>query len=169
MLDKSIYPQAPAYYHYYFDLVESNDLLLELRKNKTSIADFIEQIPNEKWHFAYADGKWTVAEVIRHMIETERIFAYRALRFSRMDSTPNPGFNENEYIANLHEVRFSKEQLLRESLTVRDATMSLFETMTRPMLEFEGNANGNAVTAEMLGFMIAGHTQHHLCVLRERY
>ena len=169
MQDKSLYAKSPAYYTYYFNLVESNNLLHELKESEVRISDFIDSIPEEKWHHRYAPEKWTVAEVIRHMIETERIFAYRALRFSRMDSTPNPGFDENEFIANLHEVLFSKEQLLREFLTVRDATVSLFETMTRPMLQFEGNANGNAVTAEMLGFMIAGHTQHHLSVLRERY
>jgi uncharacterized damage-inducible protein DinB len=169
MLDKSIYPQAPAYYHYYFDLVESNDLVLELRKNNTSIAYFIEQIPNEKWHFAYADGKWTVAEVIRHMIETERIFAYRSLRFSRMDSTPNPGFDENAFIHNLQSISFSKEQLLREFNTVREATLSLFESMKPEMLHFNGNANGQSVTAEMLGFMIVGHGIHHANVIGARY
>jgi len=169
MLDKSIYPQAPAYYHYYFDLVESNDLISELQKNQAWIADFIKEVPNEKWDFAYAEGKWTVAEVIRHMIETERIFAYRALRFSRMDSTPNPGFDENAFIHNLQSVSFSKEHLLREFITVREATLSLFESMTPEMLHFNGNANGQSVTAEMLGFMIVGHGIHHANVIKERY
>jgi uncharacterized damage-inducible protein DinB len=169
MQDKSIYLKAPSYYHYYFDLISTSDLRVELIKNKQEAGEFIQAIPEEKLHTTYAEGKWTVAEVLRHIIETERIFSYRAMRLSRFDHTALPGFDENEYIANLQEVIFSKEQLLREFHAVREATMSLFETMTRPMLEFEGNANGNAVTAEMLGFMIAGHTQHHLNVLRERY
>lgn len=169
MLDKSIYAQAPAYYHYYFDLVESNDLLQELRMNQSRIIDFIREIPNEKWHFAYAEGKWTIAEVVRHIIETERIFAYRALRFSRFDSTPLAGFDENSYIAQLHEVTFSKEQLLRDFATVREASIGLFESMNTDMLRFAGQANGTSVTAEMLGFMVVGHAVHHAGVVRNRY
>lgn len=169
MLDKSIYPASPAYYHYYFDLVETNDLLKELAGNAAEVEAYLRAVPEERWNHAYAEGKWTVAQVMRHVIETERIFAYRAMRFSRYDATALPGFDENDYIANLSHVQFTKDQTLREFQTVREASKSLFETMTEQMLKFTGNANGLPVTAEMIGFMIVGHTRHHLNILRERY
>ncbi len=107
--------------------------------------------------------------MIRHIIETERIFGYRALRFSRFDSTSLPGFNENDYIAHLSDIEFSKEQTVREFRAIREAGISLFETMNDRMLTYMGNANGLAVSAQMLGFMIVGHTQHHIAVVQERY
>ena len=169
MLDKSLYSSAPAYFHYYYDLVETNDLLSELRKNGAEVEALLKEVSDEKLYFAYAEGKWTVAEVMRHNIDTERIFAYRALRFSRFDATPLPGFDENTYIEGLKEVKFSRESLLKEAQAVRQATLCLYETMNAAMLQFKGNANGQPVTAEMLGFMIVGHTKHHLNVIRERY
>jgi uncharacterized damage-inducible protein DinB len=169
MQDKSIYASAPKYYHYYFDLIESNDLLHELKLNEQQLIETIATIPDSKWHMAYAEGKWTAAEVVRHIIETERIFAYRALRFSRFDATPLPGFDENKYIAGLDSMQFSKAQITREFQAVRQATLSLFETMNAAMLGYMGNANGTPVSTEMLGYMIAGHTAHHAGILRERY
>lgn len=169
MQDKSLYDTAPAYYTYYFDLVQSNDLLHELKEGALGMSDFMASIPEEKWHHRYAPEKWTVAEVVRHIIETERIFAYRALRFSRFDSTPLPGFNENDYIANLSDVRFSKQHTLREFQTVRAASVALYESMDESMLTFMGNANGLTMSSEMLGFMIVGHTAHHVGVIEERY
>lgn len=169
MQDKSIYSAAPAYFTYYFDLIESNNLLDELRENARNVSDFTASIPDAKWHSRYASDKWTVAEVFRHIIETERIFSYRVLRLSRFDATPLPGFNENEYIANLAHVQFSKQQTLREFQSLRDSTVCLFETMNAEMLGFMGNANGLAVSAEMLGYMIVGHTLHHARIIEERY
>ena len=112
MLDKSIHPAAPQYYHYYFDLVETNNLPVELAKNATEVADHIRLTTQEKWNHAYAEGKWTVAQVIRHIIETERIFAYRAMRFSRLDATPLPGFDENAYICLLYTSPSPRDGLL---------------------------------------------------------
>jgi hypothetical protein len=169
MLDKSLYASAPAYYTYYFDLVESNNLLHELKENGTQVTALIHSIDVEKWHGTYAPDKWTVAEVMRHIIETERIFAYRALRFSRFDATPLPGFNENDFIARLNHIQFSKAQLLSEFETLRESTICLFETFNDEMLAFKGNANGLSMSAEMLGFMIVGHTKHHCQIIEERY
>jgi hypothetical protein len=169
MRDKTIYANAPGYFHYYFDLIEGNDLVAELTLNAEYTLQKIDAIPNNRWHTAYAQGKWTMVEVIRHVIETERIFSYRAMRFSRFDSTPLPGFNENEYISALSHIVFSKEQVKNEFRTLRDSSIQLFKSMTPEMLQFAGNANGWMVTAEMLGFMIVGHGLHHLRVLDERY
>ena len=169
MLDKTIYDIAPAYYQYYFDLVDSNDILKELQLNDDEVCGIIRSVPEERWHIAYADGKWTSAELIRHVIETERIFSYRALRFSRFDKTALPGFDENDYVGALQSVQFTKDQILREFKSVRMATHTLFESMNADMLQFMGNANGLSMSAEMLGFMIVGHTKHHLQILVDRY
>lgn len=169
MQDKSLYATAPAYYTYYFDLVTSNDLIHELQKNNVQVVDFLDSFPDEKWHYRYAARKWTAAEVVRHIIETERVFAYRALRFSRHDATPLPGFNENEFIDHLSHVEFNREDMKRDFQFVRQATVSLFQSMNRDMLSFMGNANGLSISAEMLGFMIVGHTMHHIGIIEERY
>jgi uncharacterized Fe-S cluster-containing MiaB family protein len=169
MQDKSIYATAPAYYTYYFDLVESNNLMHELSLNGEFVTNLMGTIPDAQWNNRYAPDKWTIAEVIRHIIETERIFAYRALRFSRFDGTDLPGFNENSFISALQDVKFSKEQTLTDFRSVRNASLTLFETMNREMLSFMGNANGFSMSAEMLGFMIVGHTVHHCRVIEERY
>ena len=169
MKDKSIYASAPAYYQYYFDLIESNDLLRELRLNEEEVCNVISEIPDQTWHYAYAEGKWTCAELIRHIIETERVFSYRALRFSRFDQTALPGFDENKFIDALHALKFSQDHILRDFKAVRASTIALFETMNDEMLRFAGNANGLSVTAEMLGYMIVGHTKHHIQVLQDRY
>lgn len=169
MRDKTLYTKAPAYYHSYFDLVESDDLMEALRLNLAETTKLVSGISDVQWHSAYAPGKWTVAQVFRHIIETERIFAYRAMRFSRFDTTPLPGFDENKYIGQLQDELFSKEQLLREFAAQREATLCLFESMTPAMKSFEGVANGVCVNASMLGFMIVGHTRHHLRVIEERY
>jgi hypothetical protein len=129
----------------------------------------MESIQENRFDFAYAEGKWTASQVFRHIIETERIFAYRALRFSRFDETPLSGFNENDFIEKLSSTAFPKQKLIQEFKTVRDSTISLFETMTPEMLSFMGNANGLSVSAEMLGFMIVGHTVHHMDVIENRY
>ena len=169
MLDKSIYPAAPQYYHYYFDLVETNNLQAELGKNATEVADHIRFTTQEKWNHAYAEGKWTVAQVIRHIIETERIFAYRAMRFSRLDATPLPGFDENAYAATAQVGHRSLRQLTDQLLHERASSVLLFQSFDAMDLQHLGTANGQPISANALGFIIVGHVLHHQQVLTERY
>ena len=129
----------------------------------------MNSIPEDRYDFSYASGKWSVSQVLRHIIETERVFAYRALRFSRFDETPLAGFNENDYIEKLNSVSFSKYKIIQEFKNVRAGTISLFEFMTPDMMSFMGTANGLSTNAEMLGFMIVGHTIHHLDIIENRY
>ena len=169
MNNPSLYSAAPNYYIYYYNLIESNDLLHELRKNAEEGVAFMDSIPENRYDFVYASGKWSIAQVLRHIIETEIIFAYRALRFSRFDETPLSGFNENDYIEKLNSVAFSKSKIIHEYRAVREATISLFECMTPEMKSFMGTANGLSVNAEMLGFMIVGHAIHHMDIVEGRY
>jgi hypothetical protein len=169
MNNPTLYSTAPSYYIYYYNLIDSNNLIDELKRNKEECIAFIDSIPEDRFHFAYSPGKWSLSQVFRHIIETERVFAYRALRFSRFDETPLAGFNENDYIEKLNSVDFNKGRIKSEFMAVRDSSISLFEPMTSEMLGFMGSANGLAVNAEMLGFMIVGHTIHHMDVIDNRY
>jgi hypothetical protein len=118
---------------------------------------------------AYAPGKWTVKEVIGHMCDTERIFAYRALRFSRGDTTDLPGFDENQYVAASNFSSRTMEDLLEELWSVRAATLSLAKNLKGDALTRQGTANGNAVSVRALLYIIAGHERHHVAMLKERY
>lgn len=169
MNNQSIYDNAPTYYHYYFKLLETNDLMLELEKDRARTIEFLENIPAEKEHFAYQEGKWTVNQVVRHIIDTERIMAYRALRFSRLDATDLPGFDENFYIESISNHIENRADLIEEFNAVRLATFTLFKSMTGEMLSFVGNANKQKCSTEALGFFIVGHNLHHSKVLKERY
>lgn len=123
----------------------------------------------QKADHAYAPGKWTVKEVIGHLCDTERVMAYRALRFSRGDKTDLPGFDENAYVASSNFSSRTIEDLLEELWSVRAATLSLVKNLKGEMLTREGTANGNPVSVRALLYIIAGHERHHMAILRERY
>jgi uncharacterized damage-inducible protein DinB len=164
-----IYYDAPEYCYYFFDLVLTGDLLAELEKNRDLTIAVIKSIPEDKANFAYAKGKWTVKEVLRHIIECERVYSYRAMRFSRFDKMPLPGFDENQYISNVKDMSYTLEDLLEEYTHLRNATIALYKNMTPEMLDFRGTANGEVFTARSLGFMAVGHNVHHLKVLQKKY
>jgi uncharacterized damage-inducible protein DinB len=169
MNNPSLYDASPAYCHYYFDLVPTNDLLAELTKDLDQTVTFFKAIPAEKEHFAYQEGKWTVSQLLRHVIDCERIFAYRALRFARFDDTNLAGFDEDFYMAGLLSKKEKLDDLIKEFIVVRNATISLFQTLTDEMLDFHGTANKLQISARATGFCVIGHNLHHCGVIRERY
>ncbi|WP_343631956.1 DinB family protein [Fluviicola sp.] len=161
---------APAYAKYYFDrTIGQDDLLLALENNLTETADFIAGLPEAKADFQYADEKWTLKGVILHFIETERIFQYRALRFSRKDKTPVDGFDEGLYAQNNNIDQRSLEDLRQEFIDVRKAGISLFKGMNASMLDFAGTANNTPNTPRNLGWIMVGHVIHHCNIIKERY
>lgn len=169
MNNRSIYNNAPKYYHYYYDLIGTDNLLAELEQNKQQTLAFMKSIPAHKQHVAYAEGKWTINEVLQHIIDTERIFQYRAFRFSRMDNTTLSGFNEDDYIDNIKGYSLSLTNLIEDFEAVRHSSQQLFKNMNDTMLDFRGSANKVQASARQLGFMIVGHGLHHLKVIEERY
>ena len=169
MTDPTIYSEAPTYFHYYYGLIPSNDLLVALEEDLKATLDILNSIPSEKENFAYAPGKWTTKEVFKHIIECERIFAYRALRFSRFDNTPLPGFNENDYIDNSKHMNQSLAELIAEFELVRKSNIALFKYMLPEMLQFQAPANNTTYSTRAIGFMIVGHCIHHCNVVREKY
>ncbi|MDR0801166.1 DinB family protein [Fluviicola sp.] len=161
---------APAYAKYYFDrTIGQDDLILALEQDLERTTAFIKGLPENKSDFQYADDKWTVKGVLLHIIETERIFQYRALRFSRKDKTPVEGFDEGWYAQHNNTDQRTLNDLKEEFSDVRKATLSLFKGMTASMLDETGMANNSTNTARNLGWIIAGHGIHHCNIIKERY
>ena len=169
MINQDLYNESPSYCHYFFNLIDGNDLLTELEKNLNDTLELMRSVPADKQQYAYQPGKWTVQQVFQHLVECERIFAYRALRFSRFDSTPLPGFEEDMYIDNSKGMQQSWEELIHEFELVRKSTIALFKTMSPEMLAFQSTANEVAYSTRALGFMIVGHGLHHTQFIKTTY
>jgi uncharacterized damage-inducible protein DinB len=162
-------PKAfPAYYNYYISLSEG-DLVTNLRKAHDTTQIILSRISDADAEKAYAPGKWTIKEIIQHLIDSERIFAYRALRFARADETPLTGFEQDDYVAVAHANKRSMHSLMREFACVRDASIALYETFDAEMLARTGTANKTEATVESIGRVITGHEIHHMDVIKSKY
>ncbi len=157
------------FYSSYIAAVENEVLLEELEISLSDFIKFAREIPLGKHDYRYADDKWTIRDIIRHIIDSERIFAYRALRFARKDATPLPGFDENYFAANADAESATLQQLLTELSAVRYATILLFKSFNSDQLSYSGTANGNLMSVAALGFIICGHQRHHQRIYVERY
>ena len=158
-----------SYYAPYINLVEHKDNVLSLQQNFQDTLSFYKSIPEEKWLFSYADGKWTIKEVIQHLLDTERVFAYRALCFSRKDNVELPGFDQDEYLINSNANSRSKESLIEEYVSIRNATITLFNSFSDEMFLQIGVASNNPLSVRAAGYIIAGHEKHHCNIIKERY
>lgn len=158
-----------SYYHLYISQVAHDDLLPALQEMHNETQAFIASIPEEKEGYAYAEGKWTLKQVVQHVIDTERIFAYRALCIARGDKTEFSGYDENEYARQAPTTSRTLTEMAREFLYVRNATLALFNTLDEDMLNRRGHANGVPMTPLAIGFIIAGHERHHMNVIRTKY
>ena len=168
-MHKSNLPPHHPYLTQYINLVAQEELLDALKHSLEFLSSLTIAPFQEKENYAYAEGKWTVKEVLQHIIDTERIMAYRALRFSRMDATELPGFDENTYSDHSFANQRSMQPILEELVLVRKSTIALYESFNEEHLLFLGTANGNKNCAATLGFFIVGHALHHFNVLQNRY
>ena len=153
----------------YIKAAENKTLSEGLIDGLPQLVNFVKNIPAEKLEYRYAEGKWTIKDIVLHMMDTERIFAYRALRISRGDKTPLPGFEENDYVPFAVANSRSIESLLAEYEHVRKATISFFESLNEDQILFFGTASDNDISVRAIGFIITGHQNHHLRVISERY
>jgi hypothetical protein len=156
------------YYTNYIAAV-ADDVLAELRDQASSFPEFILQIPEGKGDYAYGPNKWTIKELIGHVIDTERVMAFRALHFGRKDVQELPGFDENDYVKNSAYEQRSLKSLAEEFVLLRKANLFLFESFAENELNQIGIANGNRVSVKALLFIMAGHVIHHQRILKERY
>jgi len=169
-IDKPKEGEFPPYAIQYIKLLPDDGLLLtHLRENFETVKEFIFSLPEEKLMYRYAKDKWTIKEILVHIIDDERIYAYRALCFARNEKKELPGFEQDEYVLFSNANERSLENIFREYETVRSATIALYEGLDEIALLREGIANNNKATVRALGYHIAGHELHHLNIIREKY
>jgi uncharacterized damage-inducible protein DinB len=161
--------EIPSYFQNYVNLVKKNDVIRELKDQVMDIQAIISEIPEEKEGYAYAEGKWTIKQVLGHIIDTERIFGYRAMRFARKDKTPLPGFDENAFVSNANFNDRTLYELGHEFAIVREANLAMFKTFGEEELNQVGVANGLEVSVRAIIFLVAGHATHHVHVLKTKY
>ncbi len=157
------------YYGKYVALVPDGDVVETLRRQAVETAALLRAVPREREEFRYADGKWSVKEVVGHVCDGERVFSHRALRFGRGDETPLPGFDENVYVPAGRFGDRTLASLVEEFLAVREATVRLFDGLPDEAFARAGRANDQPVSVRALAWITAGHERHHVAILRERY
>ncbi|WP_299214005.1 DinB family protein [uncultured Dokdonia sp.] len=171
MYTKDLNPSE--YNPYYKPFVEKIDkettLLNALIESKEDVTTFFKQIPMTKLSYRYDVGKWTPREVFMHIIDTERIFSYRALRFARKDKVDLLGFDQNDYILPSKADSRTIDSLIKEYKAVRNATIVLFENLDDKMLTEIGMGSGSPMSVRALGFITVGHEKHHVSIIKERY
>ncbi|HZH68199.1 MAG TPA: DinB family protein [Chitinophagales bacterium] len=160
---------APPFHHEYIDSIEGDDLVFEL---KNSIKR-LQSIPIHEWEklhqCSYFPGKWSLNEVIQHIIDTERIMCYRALTFARLDLLELPGFNEDAYATLSHANDRPVSDLVEELVSVRIGTYFLFKSFSPKAINTVGKVNGNDFSVRSIGFIIAGHELHHFEMIKKAY
>lgn len=158
-----------AYYGKYIEKVPDGDLLQTLREQLDETLALVRGLPEEQGGHAYAPGKWSIRGVIQHVIDAERIFAYRALRISRGDRTPLASFDENAYAHIANADARTLADLADELEHVRLGNLALFRGLSDEALARRGTASDAEVSVRALAWIIAGHERHHVGLLRERY
>ena len=162
--------QTDAYFGQHYIALTRGDTALEVVNNhKAEILAFYTGLPAEKANYAYAEGKWTIRELLQHLIDAERVFTYRATRIARKDTTPLPGFDENSYAANSMADKRDFNSLKEEFTALRNATDIFISSLSEDQLQQPGNSSGKYITANAIAFIIYGHLLHHINIIKERY
>jgi uncharacterized damage-inducible protein DinB len=165
-------PQAgeyAPYYERYISLIQENDILATLDRQRREMVLLLSGLSEEQGDFRYAPDKWSAKEVLGHVCDTERIFAYRALRISRGDTTPMEGFEQDDYVKNGPFARHVIAEVIEDYIAVRRATISLLRSLEEAAWSRRGVANKNEVTVRAIAYTIAGHEVHHRGILEEKY
>ena len=161
--------RVPEFYHGYINKAKGDDLMTALRNSTAELFRLLDTIPPDKYDYRYAEGKWTIKEVAQHLIDAERVFTYRALRFARKDDTPLPGFDENLFAQTCKADKRKWNEMVEEFATLRKASEAMFSSFDNEQLESEGNASGKSIYVLAIGFIVAGHVNHHCQIIKERY
>ncbi len=161
---------APFYENYVLKAENTGKTIIEnLQTSLVNVFELLGDLPEEKHNHAYAEGKWTLKELLLHLTDTERIMAYRALRISRNEKINLPGFDENNYVTNSNANEIPFIDLLKEFSLVRKSTIAMFRGFNDGMLIRMGNASDTPISVRALGCILTGHVLHHLEIVEERY
>ncbi len=158
-----------AYYQTYLDHLPDEELISQLKDLRNQFVEFLENLAPADLERSYAKGKWTVAQVLQHILDTERIFQYRALSIARKDKTALPGFDQDTYVSVSNANNKKLSAFLNEFVMVRNSGIALFECFDLEMLKEIGNANGAPLSPGAAGFITAGHQKHHLILFKTHY
>ena len=161
--------RVPQFYHGYIGKVKEDDLIAGLKSSTKNLFELLNSIPADKHDHKYADGKWTIKEVVQHMLDGERVFTYRALRFARKDDTPLPGFDENLFAQTAKADKRNWADLVEEFASLRKATEAMFASFDDEQMEQTGIASENSTYVLGIGYIVAGHVNHHCQIIKERY
>tara|TARA_B100000795_G_C22550343_1_gene342273 strand:- start:132 stop:647 length:516 start_codon:yes stop_codon:yes gene_type:complete len=157
------------YFKTYFDKVNDLSLLDSIAEGKFETINFFKGIPKSKLDYRYEESKWTIKEILIHIIDTERVFNYRALQFARSENANLEGFDENEFVRNTDLNIRTIDSILEEYSIVRDASIVLFKNFSEDTLKRTGKVNNTSLSVRAAGFLICGHETHHIQVIEERY
>jgi uncharacterized damage-inducible protein DinB len=157
------------FYSGYIKQIPHDDIIRLLEDGRDEVQTLLKSIPEDKGNYSYADGKWSIKEVLGHMADVERVHAYRALCFSRGETKSLPGFEQDDYVkAGNFNKRYLRD-LAEELLLIRNANLSLFRSFDEETLMRRGKSNNKDFTVRAMMFIIAGHELHHIKILKERY
>jgi len=166
---KPNYEYLPEFYKGYVSLVKEQPLITAISLSKKKCLELFKSITEDQGAYVYAPEKWSIKQLINHVIDAERVFAYRALSFARNDKSELPGFEENAWVINSNAGNRTMESLINQYEQVSNSTLALFKSFDTEMLNRTGIASGVEFNVINIGFIIAGHETHHTNVLKERY
>jgi hypothetical protein len=158
-----------SFYDTYVSLVNETDIVLAMNKQLAEIENLFSQMTDEQGLFAYEAEKWTIKQLLGHLIDGERVFAYRAFRISRGDATPLAGFDQDPYVENGNFNATNLADLLEEFLSLRKSNILMFNNLLPNAWDFIGTASENKITTRALAYIMVGHIRHHIRILKEKY
>ncbi len=161
--------KVPEFYRGYIQAAGSGELVPLLLKSGDDFISFCRKLNEQQGLYKYAPDKWSIKDVILHIIDAERVFAYRAMRFARNDNTELSGFDQNEYVPEANADSRTIHNLLSEFTNVRAATVDMFSSFSVEVRQRSGIASGVEMSVEVLGYIISGHLIHHMNIIQERY
>ena len=157
------------YIQRYLDIVPSENWIEEMKTASAETLEIYESLSEEQGNFAYAEGKWSLKTLLQHLIDTEKVFAYRALRFSRKDQSLVSGFDEEAWADNSYAENRTLKSLIKEFKVTRKQSSIFFKTLPAEALQLIGIVNENEIKVETIGKLTVGHNLHHLNIIKERY
>ena len=160
---------AAPFHHRYIDYAQGNSITEVMANHAQQLKDFYNSLPEAKADYAYTEDKWTIKDLLQHVIDAERIFSYRALRIARKDTTPLAGFEENDYAKVSNAGNRTLQSLKDEFNAVRNSTDLMLQSFTEDQLNSTGTASNKSITTNAIAFIIMGHLLHHQAIIEERY
>ncbi|MDR5590147.1 DinB family protein [Christiangramia sp. SM2212] len=157
------------YWGYINRIPDDAELIQTLEENTKEFSEFLKTIPQDRWSYRYEPGKWSILEMVQHIIDTERIFQYRALCFARNENGPLPGFDHDIYVLNSDAENREPEDLIAEFKCVRESCLYLYKSLSEDKLKVNGNMNDMNATPRAIGYIMAGHALHHKEVITNKY